>query len=214
MQHRWAWLVVALALLFPGCAETGEASNSSFTGFADLNTPGVSQTFTATNDELSHVRVWIATYGVAGPSGALEAELSHDGETVRTAAVPGTALEDLQPVTIVFEPIPDSAGKQYRLDLVWRGVHRTSVLYNEYDAYPDGELETGGDLRFELGTADRIGATLRVIPRTASHLGDSMRGDPLFWGAWLIGLLSLGGLAWRVRRRPSDDEESRAREAA
>jgi hypothetical protein len=203
---RRAGAALAAAVALTGCAETGEPANTSFTAAEELRaTEPVRQTFVATNDGLTLVRVWIGTYGVPGPSGTLTATISDASGPVREVGLGGAGLRDLQAQSIVFEPIPDSAGRTFEVALAWDGVNRAAVLTNEFDAYPDGEASTGGDLRFEIGTADRIGAAGNVVASTATHVADRVADDPVFWLVWLSGLVALGVVAMRRRRQPADE---------
>jgi hypothetical protein len=207
-SSRLAAVAIVVALLTGACAETGEPSVTSFSGVQDLRASDpVTQTFVATNDDLMLVRVWVATYGVPGPSGTLTATLSDDTGPIREVVLPGAGLSDLTAKSLVFEPVADSAGRQFEIALAWEGVHRVGVLHNEYDAYPDGASSRGGDLRFEIGTSDRIGAAAGVVTSAVGHLVDSAASDPVFWVLWLVGLLSLGWLGVRLRRHA--DEPSR-----
>lgn len=205
---RLAVAAAVLAVTAAGCAETGEPAVSSLSGVHDF-LPGepVTQTFVATNDDLMLVRVWIATHGVQGPSGTLTATLSDDSGPIREGSLAGAGLVDLRAQTFVFDPVPDSRGRTFEIALEWKGTNRTGVLYNDVDVYPDGEASTGGDLRFEVGTADRVGAVLGVASSSVSHVADMVGRDLAFWLVWLAGLLSLG---WLARRRGARaDEPSR-----
>jgi hypothetical protein len=205
---RWAAAASLLAVVAGGCAETGEPSVSSLTGAHEFRTGDpVTQTFVATNDDLMLVRVWIATYGVAAPSGTLTATLSDDTGPIREVELFGPAVVDLRAQSIVFDPVPDSGGRTFEIALEWEGADRTGVLYNAVDVYPDGEASIGGDLRFEVGTADRFGAVVGVASSSVGHVVDAVGRDPAFWIVWLVGLFSLG---WLARRRGARvDEPSR-----
>lgn len=211
MSTRAGRLVGALLLvgaLSAGCAETGQPANSSFTGVVELraNEP-VTQTFVPTTNGLTLVRVWIATYGVPGPTGTLSATLSDDSGVIREVELPGAGLSDLRAQSLVFDPVADSGGKRFELALTWTGVNRTGVLANDFDAYPDGVASSGGDLRFELGTSNRAAAVTDVVTSSITHLGRSVADDPVFWVIWSAGLVTLGWLA--LRRRRAADEASR-----
>lgn len=205
---RLAAAASLLAVVAGGCAETGEPAVSSLTGAEDLR-PGepITQTFVATNDDLMLVRVWIATHGVQSPTGTLTATLSDDSGPIREVSIAGAGLVDLRAQSLVFDPVPDSAGRMFEIALEWEGESRTGVLYNDVDVYPDGEASIGGDLRFEVGTADRLGAAIGVASSSARHVVDAVGRDPVFWIVWLVGLLSLAWLARRRRERA--DERSR-----
>jgi len=206
MLARRAGASLAVVVMLTGCAETGEPANTSFTAAEELRaTDPIRQTFVATSDGLMLVRVWIGTYGVPGPSGTLTATISDASGPVREVELPGAGLRDLQAQSIVFEPIPDSAGRRFEVALAWSGLHRTAVLKNEFDAYTDGEASTGGDLRFEVGTADRVAAASNVVSSTIAHLADRVARDPVFWLVWLSGLVALGVAAMRRRRQPADE---------
>ena len=105
----------------------------------------LSQTFVATDDDLTEVQVLIGTY-VRQNTASLILELSADGVKRTVRADPAT-ITDNQFHGFTFAPIEDSRGKTYTATLSspdGRAGNAFTAWVGECDCYPDGALSING----------------------------------------------------------------------
>ena len=106
------------------------------------------QTFVPRRDGLSAVELLLVRYGGEAPPGdetQFTVEL-WDGE--RRVAVRSDAASRLvhnQPYRLAFPPLPDSAGRQYRLRLLGSEANHMSAWGYSTDVYDEGTLALSGD---------------------------------------------------------------------
>ncbi len=152
---------------------------------AAVDAAGLTQTVVPAVDGLSRVTVTTATFGETdGVDGVLELTV-RAGDVERTTAAAGADLVDNAPVTLAFEPIPDSAGETVELTFRYAGAEPLALYLDPYDAYADGALTGGGDLTFSLGHRDRVGGALSAAGRVVADAGDRATSDPAFLVVWL-----------------------------
>ncbi len=221
VERHFPWMVASLAIIFLGVSVVGlvddvlsdpevSAKISRVTRSANgqANVPvgaitadvRVSQTFRATEANLSEVAIMLATYGRRNHV-SLVFSLSSDppdGEPLRTVTVPPGAIADNAYHSFPFAPLTDSAGKSFTLTL--ESPQATpedsfTAWLGECDCYPEGRAFLNGDelpqrdLAFRLGYHQDVTSVLHELSNRLSQY------KPWFFkGGFLAvpGLTSLG----------------------
>ena len=227
VERHFPWMLASVAIIFLGVSVVGlvddvlsdpevSAKISRVTRSANdqANVPvgaitaetRVSQTFSATEGNLSEVAIMLATYGRRNHV-SLVFSLSSDppdGEPLRTVTVPPDAVADNAYHSFQFAPVPDSAGKSFTLTL--ESPQATpedsfTAWLGECDCYPEGRVFMNGDelpqrdLAFRLGYHQDVTSILHEVTNRMSQY------KPWFFkGGFLAvpGLASLGLILFAV----------------
>ncbi len=196
---RRVHLALAVLLLLPACAVTGEPQQTAAVRVREIEVgEGITQTFVPRGEPLSRVEVLVATYQVEAPDVVVTVRVEGAGAE-RVARVDGSDFGDAQWVTFLFPPIEDAAGERFTATLSYEGSQRLGVYVNPYDPYQEGELRPGGgDLAFKVGHSGRLANGWSAIGRVAREFGGRLAADPAFAVAW--GLAMVAAVAGSLRR--------------
>jgi len=169
----------------------------------------VSQTFVATDDDLTEVRVFLGT-SMRPNSAPLVLTLEDEGgRVVRSAQADPAAVTDRSYHPFVFQPLPDSGGRLYTVTLSSPGGtsgNAFTAWLGNCDCYPDGEPAVNGRPRPEQELAMRVAyhhedvvVWRELVNRMSQYKPEIMK------GAWivimaavssLLGLASLGAFVF------------------
>lgn len=166
----------------------------------------VSQTFHATEADLSEVAIMLATYGRRNHVSLVFSLWSDPpgGEPIRTITVSPDMIADNAYQFFQFAPVPDSAGKNFILTLESPSAtpeNSFTAWLGECDCYPEGRVYLNGDelperdLAFRLGYHEDVKSVLHEVMNRLSQY------KPWFFkGGFLVGfgLVSLSLTSFMV----------------
>lgn len=107
----------------------------------------VTQTFVASDDDLTEVQVFLGTYMRANTVPIVFTLSEQDGRVVRTAQADPATIEDNAYHPFIFDPIPDSRGRTYWATIsspTARSKNAFAAWLGNCDCYSNGVLSING----------------------------------------------------------------------
>jgi hypothetical protein len=110
-------------------------------------------------------------------------------------------LRDGDELRFAFNPLDDSAGKKYLIEIETAGPAPLTLMGNHRDIYPRGELAGGGDLSFEVRYNGFLWPTLGVFLSRLTYNRSGLLAQPWFYvGLVALHTLVLVGVLMRLSR--------------
>jgi hypothetical protein len=115
------------------------------------------QSFTSQHNNLCEIELLPAIYGTPG-QGVLHLQLRSKGPgstTVAEERIDASVIRDGVPIRFAFDPLADSQGQEYELEIEGEPGVQVGLWYNSVNAYGDGQLTlnhqpSAGDARFVM----------------------------------------------------------------
>ncbi len=156
----------------------------------------VSQTFVASDDDLTEVQVFLATFMRANTVPLVFTLTDGSGQVVRTVSAEAVTINDNTFHPFIFEPIPDSRGKTYTAAISSPAATEGNAFaawLGNCDCYPPGVLSIDGRARQDQELVMRVdyqhsGVVVwkELINRMSQYKPEIVKGA----GIVLLGLVS------------------------
>jgi hypothetical protein len=205
-RHLVVGMLLSLALCLAGCTTSipnGDIVQERF----DSPSPALNgtntlvQSFTSQHDSIHEIELLPAVYGTPG-RGALHLRLHSNGlglPSVAEQRIDVSAIRDGVPIRFVFDPLTDSRGRHYALEIQGEPGVGVGFWYNSVNAYGDGQLTlnnqvTAGDLSFV--TRYRYGWRLALAEALDGIIAQGWLVLPLLALLFVPGYVLCGRLTW------------------